>query len=102
MYNTYGKAIKVLVLDAKLCQKEPVDDLKAVVELTCSNWMRKLWTLQEGILRGRRLHALSTKGPLDLWKSLQQLCGVWDNIRWTSHPIISYAIRLGLSHIFKT
>ena len=51
MRKTYENAEKVLVLDAELesasMQTFPEDIL---MRITCSGWMRRLWTLQEGVL----------------------------------------------------
>ncbi|KAJ9654038.1 hypothetical protein H2201_009055 [Coniosporium apollinis] len=56
MKYTYEYAGKVLVLDAELQQysrEVPVDE--TLFRIACSNWMRRLWTLQEGSL-GKTLH----------------------------------------------
>ena len=51
MRKTYENAEKVLVLDAELesasMQTFPEEIL---IRITCSGWMRRLWTLQEGVL----------------------------------------------------
>jgi hypothetical protein len=54
MKRTYEEAAQVLVLDSALesvsPQTEPEDLL---IRVTCAGWMRRLWTLQEGVLARR-------------------------------------------------
>lgn len=49
--ETFSGAIKVLALDAELCQTS-VDCFRAelATRVLCSAWMRRLWTLQEAVM----------------------------------------------------
>ena len=51
MRKTYGNAWKVLVLDSEL-EVASMDTIpeECLMRITCSGWMRRLWTLQEGAL----------------------------------------------------
>ncbi len=49
MRETYLKAKHVLVIDRRL-MLVPSDMCERRLQLLCSEWMRRLWTLQEGIL----------------------------------------------------
>ena len=63
MASVYSSADKVLVLDANLfanssasCRSDPTELL---MRITSTNWMRRLWTLQEGVLAKSLYHAFS-------------------------------------------
>jgi hypothetical protein len=49
--ETFGRATKVLALDAGLCQAS-VGCIRAelATRVLCSGWMRRLWTLQEAVM----------------------------------------------------
>lgn len=96
MTATYQDSGMVLVLDAELYHTRLGKNLEGIMRLICSNWMRRLWTLQEGILGGRRLHILFKDGALDLWKELDKLKGELKKTPWTCHPMISFAVRTGI------
>jgi hypothetical protein len=51
MRDIYSESSKVLVLDAEI-MKSPahVRDLELMIRVISSGWMRRLWTLQEGVL----------------------------------------------------
>jgi hypothetical protein len=71
----YQLASTVLVLDAELYHTElPSTGSEAILRLICSNWMRRLWTLQGGILGAERLVVLFKGGrAFHLWDELEQL-----------------------------
>ncbi|KAK3683010.1 hypothetical protein B0T22DRAFT_387283 [Podospora appendiculata] len=48
--DTYKRAAKVLVLDRGLARVSGTNVAEAVCHLLCSDWMSRLWTLQEGLL----------------------------------------------------
>lgn len=70
--------------------------LESILRIICSNWMRRLWTLQEGILGNSRLRILFQDGALDLWKELDKLRAEHKTTPWTPNPMISFAVRTGI------
>lgn len=56
MKDTYEKSYQVLVLDKELESCDRNSRIESCVRVSTSGWMRRLWTLQEGVL-GRRLYA---------------------------------------------
>jgi hypothetical protein len=51
MRKTYENAAKVLVLDSELeAASAKAHAEEVLIRITCSGWMRRLWTLQEGAL----------------------------------------------------
>jgi hypothetical protein len=51
MRDVYKCASKVLVLDAELMQHSAERDYREIfTRISCSSWLRRLWTLQEAIL----------------------------------------------------
>lgn len=48
--TTYKQAAKVLILDRQLLQVQSTNVCEAVCQALCSDWMSRLWTLQEGLL----------------------------------------------------
>ena len=51
MRTIYTKATSVLVLDAELLQAcAHVSNLELMIRVVTSGWMRRVWTLQEGVL----------------------------------------------------
>lgn len=65
MKDTYDKSYQVLVLDKELESCDPNSPMESYVRASTSGWMRRLWTLQEGVL-GRRLYAKFRDGFIDL------------------------------------
>jgi hypothetical protein len=61
MRKTYSEADKVLVLDSYLLggSIENASDAQIALEMLCSGWARRLWTLQEGVLAPKLLVQLS-------------------------------------------
>jgi hypothetical protein len=96
MAATYQDSAMVLVLDAELYHTSLRTNLEGIIRLICCNWMRRLWTLQEGILGDRRLHILFKSGTLDLWKELGKLKAEHKKTPWMCHPMISFAVRTGI------
>lgn len=99
MLQTYEKASNVLVLSADLYQQSPFDDLEAAIQLLCSKWMRRLWTLQEGVLGSSRLQVLFKHGPVDISRIIENLDRHGDKNPFTEHAVISFATRYGLSQV---
>lgn len=50
LHDTYKQASKVIVLDKMLSQVESANIPESICYLLCSDWMSRLWTLQEGLL----------------------------------------------------
>jgi hypothetical protein len=51
MHTTYTLADKTIVLDAELMEARRGNDyIETAMRITISGWMRRLWTLQEGLL----------------------------------------------------
>ena len=71
--ETYCNAQRVLVLDSEM-QLASVKGERAelIMRLYCSAWMRRLWTLQEGVLAAKNLHVQLSDGAVnlfdDVWK----------------------------------
>jgi hypothetical protein len=66
MRRTYEEAAEVLVLDSSLefiSTNTSCDDL--LIRIACTGWMRRLWTLQEGVL-ARKLFFQFRDGAIDL------------------------------------
>ncbi|KAI0376966.1 hypothetical protein F5Y04DRAFT_194439 [Hypomontagnella monticulosa] len=65
MKGTYENAYQVLVLDSEL-EALPIHDFsEAMMRVSLSGWMRRLWTLQEGVL-AKRLYVKFKDGILDV------------------------------------
>ena len=76
MKDTYKDADKILVLDANLftnplasCKTDPTEIFMRILS---TNWMRRLWTLQEGVL-GKSLHFVFPDGIVDVQESVSSL-----------------------------
>ena len=71
MAVTYENADKVLVIDSALetalLPGEAVSDMEeCLLHILASSWMRRMWTLQEGLL-AKRLYIQFLDGALDIW-----------------------------------
>jgi len=70
MEQVYRKCFAVLVLDTSLLSTSVRDPLeKKLVSLACSSWLRRLWTLQEGVL-GPKIMLQLADGSLDMMQDL--------------------------------
>ena len=75
MKRTYREAAAVLVLDSELvaathhCGHE-----ESLMRITCSSWLRRLWTFQEGML-AEKIFFQFEEGAVDLDK-------LWDHLYW--------------------
>lgn len=96
MAATYKESTVVLVLDAELYHTSRRTSVEAIIRLLCSSWMRRLWTLQEGILAGQRLCILFEGEGLDLWKELDKLKAEHKRTPWMCNPMIPFAVRTGI------
>ncbi|KAK6076219.1 het domain protein [Seiridium cupressi] len=101
MYDAYRNASNVLVVEASLYNKQPSEGLEAAIELLCSKWMRRLWTLQEGVLGAERLYVLFRNGPWHLWKGLLQFHEEQYSNPWLINPVYQFAARLGLFNLVQ-
>lgn len=99
----YQLASTVLVLDAELCHTElPSTGSEAIFRLICSNWMRRLWTLQEGILGAERLVILFKGGrAFHLWDELEQLRRELWAQPWLLNPLAHFVMRTGIQQSIK-
>jgi hypothetical protein len=70
--ETYRNARRVLVLDSEMQLASVKDERAEIMRLYCSAWMRRLWTLQEGVLAAKDLHVQLSDGAVnlfdDVWK----------------------------------
>ncbi|KAK8112880.1 hypothetical protein PG984_013406 [Apiospora sp. TS-2023a] len=65
MKDTYANAYQVLILDAEL-EATPMRDVsEMMMRISLSGWMRRLWTLQEGVL-ATRMYVKFKDGILDV------------------------------------
>lgn len=70
MDEVYKKCSAVLVLDSALLSTSVQAPLEQkLVRIACSSWLRRLWTLQEGVL-GPRIMLQFVGGSLDMMKDL--------------------------------
>ncbi|ERF75666.1 hypothetical protein EPUS_08620 [Endocarpon pusillum Z07020] len=72
MKDVYMNAYQVLVLDTELQSVDPLDISEAFMRISLSGWMRRLWTLHEGVL-GNRLHIKFRNATLNLEKGYKEL-----------------------------
>lgn len=71
--QTYRQADRVIVLDAEL-QTSPFNSLvEALTRISCSGWIRRLWTLQEGILARANLYVQFYEYVLNFKKASEDL-----------------------------
>lgn len=59
--------------------------------------MRRLWTLQEGILGTRRLYALFKNRVFDVQKGLETLSSQLKETSWLCHSTVSFARRFSFN-----
>ena len=88
LYDYYQRAEKVLVLDSDLlrasrnCSREEI-----LTRIFFSTWMRRLWTLEEGVLSRNKLIFQFRDGPINLndviidSKSSESLTGMSDTMQ---------------------
>jgi hypothetical protein len=99
--ETYKQAEIVLVLDQEL-QRCPVPATMEEINmrLSCSDWMRRLWTLKEGVL-ARNLHLQFLDGVVNLAderkRSEDKVLSVTDNIASDSRQLYSDIEMLNLA-----
>ena len=80
MRDTYHKADKVLVLDQYLTRthidagESRMTDYEMLVRISCSTWMRRLWTLQEGVLAPQLYFQFADRAVdfFDLYKAYRE------------------------------
>jgi hypothetical protein len=65
MKETYEKSYQVLILDNELEASNQYSSMESLMRVSIAGWMRRLWTLQEGVL-GQRLFAKFKDGLFDL------------------------------------
>ena len=72
MKQTYERASQVLVLEAELEKSSSTPKEEAFLRISVSKWLRRLWTLQEGVL-GKRLRFKFSDAILDLQRASNQV-----------------------------
>jgi len=72
MKEIHHSSYQVLVLDAEIQVANASDVTEAFMQIALSGWMRRLWTLQEGVL-GDRLHFRFNDSVFDLQKEYNKL-----------------------------
>lgn len=99
----YQLATTVLVLDAELYHTDlPSTSSEAVIRLVCSNWMRRLWTLQEGMLGAERIVVLFKEQKLfHLWAELDTLRKAHWAQPWVPNPLVPIVMRTGIQQSAK-
>lgn len=67
LYNYYQRADNVLVLDSDLLQaSRKCSEEEMLTRISFSTWMRRLWTLEEGVLRRDKLVFQFRDGPVPM------------------------------------
>ncbi|KAI9777330.1 MAG: hypothetical protein M1839_008938 [Geoglossum umbratile] len=57
MKNVYTKAHRVMILDSELLSVDHITKQETMLRImTCSGWMRRLWTFQEGVYAHQRAY----------------------------------------------
>lgn len=85
MNNVYAKTYHLLVLDAEL-HKITVPDLReTLLRISISGWMRRLWTLLEGVV-GARAHIKFKDRIIDLETVYEQFSE--DNKQWDMYRLM--------------
>lgn len=86
----YRCASRVLVLDAELRQHCVGSLEEALLRLSCSGWMRRLWTLEEGIMGEPRLYVAFKDEALCVADARETLWECEDNDPAICHAMISF------------
>ena len=111
MASTYSRATRVLVLDAELMQStmESCPE-ERLARITCSTWIRRLWTLQEAALARTTLYQFAGEAVIVLDETSPPP-GESYFARWFDNEVLYYSnlfqfnwwkdvhIRTGLSRI---
>jgi len=81
MNDVYRNAYQLLVLDAEL-QRIMVPDLReTLLRISICGWMRRLWTLLEGVV-GSRAHIKFSDRIIDLKLFITSLVSTIDRMTW--------------------
>ena len=72
MRATYQHAAKVIVVDRDVLKTGRGRDFLRSQSLLLSDWMTRLWTLQEGLLADRKLHVAFADGVMQLRNLLRR------------------------------
>lgn len=98
MQQTYSDAAKVLVLDGELqASSMNVDYEEALMRISCSGWMRRLWTLHEGLL-AQDLFIQFREGPTNINHFMHQ----WIRDAGQSHDLIRSRLSVDAAGLFWT
>jgi hypothetical protein len=100
--ETFRSASCVLVLDAELQQHSIGSLEEALFRIYCSGWMRRLWTLKEGVLGEPHLYVAFQDGQLCVDDARETLWEREDNDPAICHPLISYVTSTAVRSISQT
>ncbi|KAK6542607.1 hypothetical protein TWF694_006551 [Orbilia ellipsospora] len=89
MVDTYAKSDKVLMIDAELTQlsMEDIPAREILISIAGSNWMRRMWTLQEAALNIERLYVQFADGVFEYHTNGVGLTRAWERQKWAYEPI---------------
>ncbi|KAK6528168.1 hypothetical protein TWF281_009419 [Arthrobotrys megalospora] len=89
MVDTYGKCDRVLMIDAELTQiyMEEIPKRELFIRIAGSNWMRRMWTLQEAALNIEHLYIQFADGVLDYHLEARTLTHSWERRKWVYEAI---------------
>ncbi|EPS37778.1 hypothetical protein H072_8462 [Dactylellina haptotyla CBS 200.50] len=84
MVDTYAKSDKVLMIDAEFTQISMADipPRELLVRISGSNWMRRMWTLQEAALNVENLYVQFADGVFEYHKQAVSLSRAWERRKW--------------------
>ncbi|KAF3914814.1 hypothetical protein ABW20_dc0103032 [Dactylellina cionopaga] len=91
MVDTYAKSDRVLMIDAELT-RIPMDQIpkrELLVRIAGSNWMRRMWTLQEAALNIENLYIQFADGVLKYNKEAKDLTWSWERQKWVYEAVDS-------------
>ncbi|KAF3161280.1 hypothetical protein EYR41_008117 [Orbilia oligospora] len=89
MVDTYGKCDRVLMIDAELTQisMDQIPKRELLIRIAGSNWMRRMWTLQEAALNIEHLYVQFADGVLEYHDEAVTLTRAWERRKWAYEAI---------------
>ncbi|RVD82448.1 uncharacterized protein DFL_006875 [Arthrobotrys flagrans] len=89
MVDTYGKCDRVLMIDAELTQisMDQIPKRELLIRIAGSNWMRRMWTLQEAALNIEQLFVQFADGVLEYHDEAVALTRSWERRKWAYEAI---------------